>query len=124
MIGMLIVGLLSLPTLISNILGGGLNSFGGGWNKSLMKTTLANQQYYDWSRLNTEASLQKDLNFSKFLIKWNDIICSIVFMFIVFYWKISAARLTKSSITHRILPSSYTILVSNLPLTYNELGLK
>jgi hypothetical protein len=50
---MLIVGLFSLPTLISNILGGGLNSFGGGWNKQLMKTTLANQQYYDWSRLNT-----------------------------------------------------------------------
>lgn len=119
MLGMFIIGLLSLPILISNMSGGGLNSFGGGWNKKLMRTTLANQEYYDWSRLNTEVALQRSLNFTKLLTRWDDILCSIAFMILVLYWKISAAKLTKSSIMHRILPSSYTILASNLPLTYS-----
>lgn len=116
----LLLFLISVPSLASNYSGKGLEIYGNVDSASLriMKLSLANQHYYEWSRLTPEEHVNVSIN--RRIAVCTDLLISIVFFLFMVYWRVESDRVVREFILDTVLPSYHTIFLPELPASYTE----
>jgi hypothetical protein len=114
------MALASLPAVLSNLKGNGLDIYGDpSLIKTLMKLSLANQFYADLPHLdNHSATMNIEVNHA--IVICCDVMASIIFFAFLVLWKIKSEEAVEQMVEHHALPSYYCLEVRKLPDCYSE----
>lgn len=100
--------------MICNFKGHGLDIFAfEGFSKNMMKLSLANQNHYDINDLGVNSQALRDIEASQGIVIVSDVLATIIFICLLIYWQIRSDILIYEMISESVLPSSYTLIISN-----------
>lgn len=108
--------LISLPSLLVNLNGKGLDIYGSSISKGLMTTSLANQPILQFQKgeLNLTSQSQKInvLKGNQMVLIFDDVVCSIVIICFLIFWRLKSEDLISEMVKKQALPSYHTIVVT------------
>ena len=87
----LILSINSVPTIISNLKGNGLEIYGDdSFAKSLMKLSLANQRNEEFDAISKDKQIALDIQVNQIIVIATDILATIIFFCFLVFWKIKS----------------------------------